>query len=196
VGGEAFSDDMLLSFTDIPAMPAMPAGPDYVLIDNTFVSEYSIDPVEDATAYHWAIEPAEAGIFTCDEPVGTIVWNRNFAGTAYISVSGLSDCGESVFSEGLAVTVDNSAVGVTDPMSAPFALSVYPNPVSETLNISVSGESVNNLEIRMVDMMGKTVITCKGLNPARVSVNLLKPGVYILIATSDTYQVTRKVIVR
>jgi hypothetical protein len=196
VTGDAFSDDMLLTFTDIPARPAIPTGPDYVLIDNTYISAYTMDPVMNATSCDWVIEPAEAGMFSCSGNTGTVVWDRNFAGTAYISVTARNDCGAGITSENLAVTVENSTVGIGAPVIAPFALSVYPNPVSEVLTITCNGENMGNLQISLVDMMGKTVATCKGPDRTNLSVKDLAPGMYILVAKTATNQVTRKIIVR
>ena len=196
VNGESFSDDMLLSFTDIPGQPGMPTGPDNVLIDDIYVSEYSVDPVAGAMTYQWHVDPPGAGIFTGDGATGTIVWDRDFGGMAYINAFALNDCGEGIASESLEVTVDNSAVGLGELAEVPFTVNVYPNPVSEALNIIVSGENVNNLEIRLVDLMGRVVQRCKGYNPCRVSVTTLNPGLYILVVKSENYQLTRKIIVK
>jgi hypothetical protein len=64
------------------------------------------------------------------------------------------------------------------------------------LNITVTGENVNDLEIRLVDLMGKVVIRSRGYNPWRVPVDHLAPGIYVLVARSNDYQVTRKVMIR
>jgi len=64
------------------------------------------------------------------------------------------------------------------------------------LNIKVLGANAMDLEIRLVDILGATVAPSKGYNPPRVSVQHLSPGLYFLVAKSETFQVTRKVIIK
>lgn len=196
VEGEAFADGLTLTFIDIPMQPAIPSGPDYILIDTTYTSDYTISPVEGALSYHWMISPSEAGILTGDGNTVTVVWERDYAGAAVISVSAINECGEGPASEGFGITVDNSAVGFYEPPAVPFVLSVYPNPATEMIQVTASGEEVSNLEIRLVDLIGNVVAPPRGYNPWRVPVGHLAPGLYILIVTSDNHQATRKIIVR
>jgi hypothetical protein len=195
--GEAFSDEMILSFLEIPASPEMPSGPDLVLVDTTYISEYTTDPVENAGSYQWMVLPEDAGIFTGSGTTGTIVWNRGFAGTAQVGVLSVNQCGSGFTSPWLEVTVENTAVGFDEPDAEPFRLLVYPNPVTDILTLECSGELYNKMNFMILDIMGKVVVPpLEGYNPWRVPLNHLSPGIYILIVQTNNHQITRKIIVR
>jgi hypothetical protein len=195
--GEAFSDEMTLSFADIPASPGLPSGPDLVLADTTYISEYTTDPVENASSYQWMVIPEYAGFFTGTGTTGTIVWNRDFAGTAQIGVLSMNQCGSGFTSPWLDVTVENSTVGFDEPDSLPFTLKVYPNPVTDILTLECSENWSSALNIRIVDLMGRVLVSpLEGYNPWRVPLNHLSPGIYILIVQTNIHQITRKIIVR
>jgi hypothetical protein len=196
VNGEAFADGMTLTIIDVPAQPGLPAGDDNIVIDNTFVTSYTVTAVEDATSYLWILEPADAGTFAGEGTTATVVWDRDYAGTAYVSVIAINGCGESIVSNALEITVENSAVGLNEPGNASFAVKVYPNPANEWLNIEITGENANGAEIRLVDLLGNVIALSKGYNSWRVPVNHLAPGIYILVTQVQGIQVTRKVIIR
>ncbi len=199
-GGEAFSDEMILSFLEIPASPELPSGPDQVLIDTTYISEYTTTAIENASSYQWMVIPDYAGYFTGSGTSGTIVWNRDFAGTAQIGVLSLNQCGSGFTSPWLEVTVENSAVGITEPVSSSIGVRVYPNPASDVLNVEISGELKGEVKVMIMNSLGIEALPCKGYNPARVplsiSVGHLSPGIYLLNLTSDKESITRKIIIR
>lgn len=95
-----------------------------------------------------------------------------------VSVQSSNACGLST-ARTKAVTVINCAVGIDDVTSS--VLNVYPNPASESLMISTDGKLVNN-NIRVVDMLGKTVLNDKLLsNTHRIDINSLSKGMYFLV---------------
>ena len=72
--------------------PPVPVG-DTMICRGTVSSTYSIDVIPTATAYHWELFPAEAGIVTENAESASISWNEEFTGTVDVV---------------LRVTIDNS----------------------------------------------------------------------------------------
>jgi hypothetical protein len=62
-------------------------------------------------------------------------------------------------------------------------VSIYPNPATDVLNIDLSIDKVTQMEVRLLDMSGRTVksvmqITAKGMNNASMNLNDIAAGVY------------------
>lgn len=72
---------------------------------------------------------------------------------------------------------------------------LYPNPVNEQLNIEVD---LNNAEVKIVDMLGKTVFTQNNVNTTtKVDVSNLNNGIYFVsILKEGTVLKTEKLIVK
>ncbi len=87
-----------------PSKPAEPAGPTEVCnySDN---SEYITAGSTNATAYSWLLTPAEAGTISGITTVAVVDWDAAYTGTAQISVQGINDCGSSIYTDALDVTV-------------------------------------------------------------------------------------------
>ena len=70
------------------------------------------------------------------------------------------------------------------------SLKVYPNPVKDVLNITYSGKSLNEMQIEICDMTGKSVSVQKiydvesGQNIS-LNVNSLRKGIYLCKMSSD-----------
>lgn len=95
-----------------------------------------------------------------------------------VTVASSNACGLSTV-RSKTVTVNNCAVGIDDVTSS--VLNVYPNPAAESLMIATDGKLVNN-NIRVVDMLGKTVLNDKILsNTHRIDINSLSRGMYFLV---------------
>jgi hypothetical protein len=67
---------------------------------------------------------------------------------------------------------------------------IYPNPVNDILNISFNQKQfASNVQLNIIDMNGRTVITNKATNNNGVhsiDVSILKPGLYILKISDGT----------
>lgn len=68
---------------------------------------------------------------------------------------------------------------------------VYPNPTSETINIS-STIPINKIEL--YDFLGKLVLTTKEVN--KVKINQLETGTYFLKLISEKGNVIKKIIIK
>lgn len=88
--------------------------------------------------------------------------------------------------------------GIDEPGLAWF--SVYPNPASEKLTIKVDVSESKTIQVAIVDLIGKTLLTreillSSGVNTKEISLENINKGVYILRITSDGQTFNRKVIV-
>lgn len=76
------------------------------------------------------------------------------------------------------------------------AISVYPNPATETINFTLA-KSHNKVSVRITDVTGKTVLqTTKDSfeNGTSVTISQLVSGMYILQVSGDTIEYTTKII--
>ncbi len=77
----------------------------------------------------------------------------------------------------------------------------YPNPTSDKLNIMYSLEKTSYVEIRIVDLIGRTEklinreLSIRGEHKIEANVNDLKPGIYNIVLQTDNYVKTRRVII-
>jgi hypothetical protein len=190
--GATIDDYMVLGFKDIPSIPGIPQGPVYVDLSEIQVSEYIIDELEEAEDYIWQLEPAGAGMIIADNNEVTVSWNNDFEGTAYISVAAANECGEGEYSETLAVEVENALVGIPDNGNTGFTVSIYPNPATDILNIKITGINEGEVELKIVDVVGKE----QRLGSRLINLESFQPGMYFLVAESQGYRVIQKLIIK
>jgi len=88
----------------LPGVASAPYGPTE-LCGNGDSTEYNTDGASGATSYNWLLSPPEAGTLTPYGQTATVDWNVDFSGMAYISVQGVNDCGEGLYSDELEITV-------------------------------------------------------------------------------------------
>jgi len=193
--GSSVDDVMNLSVFDTPGMATTPEGPDQVNVFVTPSSEYSTEPLPHVEYYEWQVEPIEAGTFSGIGTVGTINWNTSFSGTATITVRGMNNCGEGLFSEGLDVIIDNS-VSIVEP-SSEEGLQVYPNPNTGNFNI-LAMEEMHNSTINVFNVIGEKVFTLN-TNMAAGEVQNIElgnspKGLYILSVEAEHFTYTEKLI--
>lgn len=87
-----------------PATPGAPAGPVDICTGDDAV-EYVTDSPPFALHFVWSVEPVEAGEITGDDTVGTLAVSESYSGQAFIRVQASNDCGNSTFSDSLAVNI-------------------------------------------------------------------------------------------
>jgi hypothetical protein len=88
----------------LPGQAAMPGGPDNVCNNET--GDYMTTGASDAEDYLWVLIPAEAGELTPNGDLASIAWNSDFTGSAYLSVTGMNNCGEGTPSDDLVILVN------------------------------------------------------------------------------------------
>jgi len=87
-----------------------------------------------------------------------------------------------------------------DLASSNVDLTLYPNPTSDLLNLSLETESIATLNIIIIDMQGRTVTTevmqsKQGANTFMLDTSALKEGTYMLYVTSDNFTSTERFVV-
>jgi hypothetical protein len=187
----SISDEMTLGFGDVPPAPGLPQGPVYVDLSVTQVSEYSIEEIEVAEDYTWFLEPSTAGVIIMDENNATVSWSMDFEGTASISVAGTNACGEGIVSQSLSVEIENALVGITEIPSASFSLEIFPNPVTDIINVRINGEKPADVELSLVDSYGRIISFTSSSDLQNLS-----PGLYMVIAEKGSHRAVRKIIIR
>lgn len=192
------SRDFTLSFDPLPSIPEIPEGPDYVDLYYNTTSDYSINPAPDADSYSWALEPEEAGTITGTDLTGTVEWNLEFLGTAFVKVKGANECGESEYSEAIEVTVNNT-VGFDENITDPV-VRISPNPSKGVFLVTVKAGSPQSIDIDILNASGFKVYQIKDLaveNEVSKEINLehLNNGIYYLRIKNNQISTARKIVI-
>jgi hypothetical protein len=79
------------------------------------------------------------------------------------------------------------------------AFFIWPNPVIDVMNITINQTRPESLNIRVVDMNGRTmrtnkVSTVRGLNQVTLNLNGLQRGMYIIQVLGEETQLTQKIL--
>ena len=92
----------------------------------------------------------------------------------------------------------NSPVDVNE-LNENESLVVFPNPASQNMNIELSIEESANVSVKMIDMLGRTILTeqignnVKGAISHTLNVNNINSGAYLLFFQIDEIQVVQRV---
>jgi hypothetical protein len=92
----------------------------------------------------------------------------------------------------LDIHVERQTTGINEVGTEVAAISVYPNPASNEINIGLDNKKA---DISLVDMQGRTVqhITAENQSTAKLQVGSLANGLYLVHITSGDVTITRKV---
>ena len=144
-----------------------------------------------------------------------MTWQTDYKAGCEIKESSVSMAGEQ--SNIYFLSIDANDIGVynnTDEVSQglwidPYAVNnrvisgmkMYPNPASESVNITFSSEESANAVISVMNLMGQTVYTenvdiHEGYNFVNLSVNQFTSGVYMVNVKTDRGTSTQKLIVK
>jgi hypothetical protein len=78
-------------------------------------------------------------------------------------------------------------------------VNVFPVPAKELLTVTFNNTSNENIDVVMIDQMGRTIsnttVYNKGFNTTEINLNNVSNGVYILKFISNDKSASRKVIV-
>jgi len=95
----------------------------------------------------------------------------------------------------------NCVVGITDDNSLDNAFTIYPNPAKDHLNVAMSFNSEENLNVQLIDMLGRTVISfpqqnySSGNHLLNIPLSGIPTGIYHLQLVSETSRATKKVVI-
>jgi PKD repeat protein len=87
----------------VPEKPETPSGE--IIACNNDSSLYTTVWNPESVSYTWDINPAAAGVINGTWVTGTVYWSSDFSGDAFIKVKTATACGESTWSDSLAVSV-------------------------------------------------------------------------------------------
>jgi hypothetical protein len=193
--GNTDSDDMVLTFEPMPAIPSNPDGP--VEVCGGAGELYTCDPINNSTSAEWDITPETAGTITLmtDNEI-TILWSENFAGLANLKVRGMNECGYGEYSEAIEIEVFD-CTGISESLET--SIVVYPNPASKLLTIDFSGHKTEITELSLVNMLGATVFHSS--NPTSgtyisLDVREFSEGIYFIKISDQASTLTRKIVIQ
>jgi len=78
-------------------------------------------------------------------------------------------------------------------------VSIYPNPTNGSLNVDIATEKVSRVEVRLLDMTGRTILvqhatTSTGVNSIKMDLGNIIPGIYnVQVFTNGTFTHSDKV---
>jgi hypothetical protein len=171
---------------------------------NTLVCTNNLNQTTDYTTvsasavnYEWQLWPTEAGTITNNGASCTIHWTHNWYGISSLRVRASNDCGLGPWTEYMDITC-TTCTGM-EPNEADM-LKVYPNPASSELNISLSAVETGNVNVMLMNALGKVVyktsLNTSGKLNHTINVSSLNEGVYFLSLEGKTTNITRKVTIQ
>jgi hypothetical protein len=79
-----------------------------------------------------------------------------------------------------------TVTAIDHPLFPELELSIYPNPVSSSLRLQVSGDQLQNLSYRLYNIEGKILISRKlEASPELINMELYNSGTYLLKVFRD-----------
>ena len=196
---ETYSDTMILSFVNLPPEGTMPVGPESVDLNIVSQSEYTTDDIQYAYSYAWLLYPLDAGDISGTETVGTVDWNMEFDGEAWVKVAGVNDCGQGLYSDSVMIVVYNS-VGINSNEEL-VDVSIIPNPNNGRFTVSVSSKQNNVFDISIVNALGKTIIESLAVDfnatPEKsFEISNIQSGIYYVVLQNSTSRIVKKLLIK
>jgi hypothetical protein len=196
--GNIVSDEMILSIFESPNTPAIPEGPVTVNPEATPLSTYITASVDNASDYIWEFDPPVAGTVSSQMNTAEVSWDESYLGIATIKVKALNDCGESLFSEELEITVDNT-VSIKE-VSNTNTFTLWPNPNNGSFTIEAAVAEPGNYTIRAYNMLGKTTTQQEGIyidgsSTINIDFGALPEGLYFLVIEGRNSRMVQKMII-
>ncbi len=192
VDGLIDSDTLTLSFNEIPSQALTPNGPVQVDLETTTTSVYSTEPVDETDYYAWSVSPATAGVFDGTTTEGTITWDGNYAGTAWIMVTAVNNCGEGNVSDSLQVIVANP-VSIDNNEDANISLLPNPNNGSFTLDLSEFESSSN---VTIINIIGSEIYSAIIDGKKVINLTDIAKGVYFISIENNSNRIVKKMVVK
>jgi len=181
-----------------PASPVAPMTVDSVDYAETTQSMAQIEAVENATAYEWMLEPANAGTFEGQGMEVTINWNTEFIGNVMVMARAQNECGFGEWSPATEVVL-TSTVGLYSKYDQNFVL--YPNPSDGNIHLDFGNEVSGKLKINVTNTLGKVVfaeeVDANTINGKHLlELQQLDNGVYLIQITAINYSAVKQLVIR
>jgi hypothetical protein len=115
---------------------------------------------------------------------------------SYSTDGAIVPCGQSTYGEVEDYTVNITTSGASLLENDLSAITIYPNPSSDILNIDLSSASEEVKSISIVDITGKLIQTIDVLENANISLNVssFASGLYHVKISSATNSIVRQII--
>jgi hypothetical protein len=177
------------------------ANPATVILPQNFskLSATTSDPQGQLMRHWWVVKSAPAGA----KPV------FDHQGLANSDVSGLTLPGSYTFTlrafddlhmttKDVTVIVNKASGGVTNISANDEGVDIYPNPVSDELNVRIGGRSDKLLQISLSNSLGSLVrsetLENGGQDKLNITLRYLPSGVYFLTLQTKNRIIRRKII--
>ena len=144
-----------------------------------------------ATSYHWNFgtgNPADTSNLT--DPVFTYSQN----GTYTVILTATNACGS------VSHTFDVVITGISIDEIPGASVTLSPNPASDNLNLSISGLSVQKVELEITNVLGQRIyneaLNLQGDNfNKQINVSEYEKGIYFLTIKTNDHATTKKLVV-
>lgn len=191
------TDEVTVHLRYAPVAPMQATGMDTIDLFINTQTVYLIEEVEQANAYTWQLEPAEAGTMVMDGTQLTVDWDVEYRGQALITAQAENDCGIGEASPALEIEL-YSTVGLEE--NKMLEASIYPNPSEGYFTITLHSLRKTEALINVRNIMGELVYTeVLTLDAKKISktlnLNHLSNGNYVLsLESNDGLNIKRIVI--
>lgn len=138
-----------------------------------------------------------SNVFTFTVPTSAVSSSVRMRVRISFSTDGaIVPCGQSTYGEVEDYTVNITTSGVGLSENALSAITIYPNPSSDILNIDLSSANEEVKSISIFDITGKLIQTVDVVENANISLNIysLASGLYYIKISSATNTVVRQVV--
>ncbi len=187
----ASSAPVIIAITPAPAVLTLPES-------STLLMATDADPDGDLIRHWWVVKTAPAGA----KPV------FDHQGRAVTNVSGLTVAGSYTFTlrafddihittKDVTITVNAGPNAVDETPIPKSVLVLYPNPVTDELQVNISGVSENIIRLRLLNTFGQEVMV-RMVDAASeyvtLSLSTLPPGMYFVVLQTGTRVMTGKIV--
>jgi hypothetical protein len=194
------SDTLEINVSALPAQAETPSGPETVNTDEEPVSSFSTSGADFADNYEWQIVPEEAySAILPDGMTANISWSGDYKGEIQLTVRGINDCGEGLYSEALNVILENS-FGIDENNDAQ-GIEIYPNPNGGNFILNVSNKAAGKINLSIINATGVVVYKQHELNIKRdftttIDISKESEGLYLIIVEYGNKLFTSRLILR
>lgn len=135
----------------------------------------------------------------------TIIRNTVSAGTYYIKVYGYAGAYSTTACYNLRVNVGSTSFRSSDGLSTEIAIpslndfNLYPNPAQNVVNVAFNSPAIENISIRIFDIVGKTILmnevgVTTGENKFNFDLSNFNKGIYFVEMNTSTERIVKKLI--
>lgn len=193
--GQPLSDQMTLYMVTNPGTPSKPGGEQEVCTNYGISYPYSTSQLSEIQAYVWELIPSQAGTVVGNSHNIEILWTPDFTGDVQLHVKAVNACGESVFSEALAISA-NICTGIEESVAQ--QISIFPNPGTGLFFVKIPSGS-GNLQLNVFNAFGQMI-----LNETRLSTDDLleidlqfnPAGVYLIKVKANAINFSTKIVLK